>query len=56
MKIIKQTVTNFDGDLFKLLINDLKDIFRKLAYGESFSRDTSGGGPQDNINLIPHLV
>lgn len=46
---------NFEGDYFKSQVWDLKDIFRKLVYKESFSRDTSGGGAQDNLNIIPHM-
>jgi len=56
LKIVKQQVVNFDGDTFKTLLWDLKDVFRKLTYGESFSRDTHGGGPEDNLKLLPHLM
>lgn len=56
LKLIKQQTVNFEGDAFKTLLWDIKDILRKLVYGESFSRDTHGGGPEDNLKLLPHLI
>jgi len=56
LKQIKQHVVNFEVDHFKTVIWDLKDVFRKLVYAESFSRDTQGGGPEDNLKIIPHLT
>lgn len=39
-----------------LLQHDLKQIFVQLAYEESFSIDSQGGGPEHNINMIPFMM
>lgn len=55
-KTISSQIVNFEGDHFRASVWDLKDIFRKLVYKESYSRDTHGGGPEDNLKLIPHMI
>jgi E3 ubiquitin-protein ligase UBR4 len=29
---------------------------KRLAYEDSFSRDTHGGGPEHNMRLIPFFI
>lgn len=36
--------------------HDLKSLFRRFAFEESFSRDSKGGGPEHNMQFIPYMV
>jgi hypothetical protein len=45
-----------DPDLVKVLLHDLKMILKRLAYEDSFSRDTHGGGPEHNMHFVPFML
>jgi len=36
--------------------HDVKQLLKKFAFEESFSRDTKGGGPEHNVMLIPFWI
>jgi E3 ubiquitin-protein ligase UBR4 len=40
----------------KVLSHDFKILLKRLAYEDSFSRDSQGGGPEHNMHLVPFLV
>lgn len=44
------------GKRVKILSHDLMSLLKRFAYQESFSRDSKGGGPEHNMNLIPYTV
>jgi len=39
-------VGNSDSDKLKVVSHDLKQLLRKFAFEESFSKDSGGGGPE----------
>lgn len=39
-----------------MLTYDLKSLLKKFANQESFSRDSKGGGPESNMQLVPLMV
>ena len=49
-------VGNCDPDRVKVLQHDLKMILKRLAYEDSFSRDTHGGGPEHNMHFVPVML
>lgn len=51
-----KTVGNCDPDRVKVIQHDLKMIMKRLAYEDSFSRDTHGGGPEHNMHLVPFMI
>lgn len=38
------------------MLHDLKILLNRLAYEDSFSRDSHGGGPEHNMHLIPFMI
>lgn len=40
----------------RVMFYDLKNLLKKLAFEESFSKDSLGGGAEHNINLIPFMI
>jgi E3 ubiquitin-protein ligase UBR4 len=36
--------------------HDFKLVLKRLAYEDSFSRDTHGGGPEHNMHLVPFMI
>ena len=40
----------------RVIFNDIKNLFKKLAFEESFSKDSHGGAAEQNINLIPLMI
>lgn len=36
--------------------HDFKMVLKRLAYEDSFSRDTHGGGPEHNMHLVPFML
>jgi hypothetical protein len=51
-----KTAGNCDPDRVKVILHDLKMIMKRLAYEDSFSRDTHGGGPEHNMHLVPFMI
>ncbi len=51
-----KTAGNCDPDRVKVMLHDLKMIMKRLAYEDSFSRDTHGGGPEHNMHLVPFMI
>jgi hypothetical protein len=49
-------IGNCDPDHVKVLQHDLKMIMKRLAYEDSFSRDTHGGGPEHNMHFVPFML
>lgn len=45
-----------DNDRIKVMQHDLKMLMKRLAYEDSFSRDTHGGGPEHNMHLLPLMI
>ncbi len=45
-----------DPDRVKVMQHDFKVLMKRLAYEDSFSRDTHGGGPEHNMHLIPFMI
>jgi hypothetical protein len=40
----------------RVMFYDLKLLFKKLAFEESFSKDSHGGGAEHNINFVPFMI
>jgi len=53
---LRNSVGGCDGDRLKVVSHDFKALLKRLAYEDSFSRDTHGGGPEHNMHLIPLFV
>jgi hypothetical protein len=53
---LQKSVGPCDSDRLKVIGHDLKAILKRLAYEDTFSRDTHGGGPEHNMLLIPFFV
>jgi hypothetical protein len=51
-----KAVGNCDTDRLKVLLHDFKMLMKRLAYEDSFSRDTHGGGPEHNMRLVPFMI
>ena len=49
-------ISSLSSPRFRLVTQDLRGLFFKLAYEESFSVDTHGGGRESNVKLIPFMV
>lgn len=45
-----------DSNRVRMLTYDLKSLLKKFANQESFSRDSKGGGPESNMQLVPLMV
>jgi E3 ubiquitin-protein ligase UBR4 len=45
-----------DPNRVKVLSHDLKSLLKRFACQESFNRDSKGGGPESNMNLVPLIV
>ncbi len=45
-----------DTNRVRMLTYDLKSLLKKFANQESFSRDSKGGGPESNMQLVPLMV
>jgi hypothetical protein len=40
----------------KVIIYDLKTLLKRLAFEDSFSKDSHGGSAEHNINLVPYMI
>lgn len=41
-----------DSNRVKVLNHDLKNLLKRFACNESFSRDSKGGGPEHNMQFV----
>ena len=41
---------------FRMLAHDIRSLYLKFSFEESFSVDTHGGGRESNVKLIPFMV
>lgn len=55
-QVLQKSVGQCDNDRIKVLQHDFKLLMKRLAYEDSFSRDTHGGGPEHNMHLIPFFI
>jgi E3 ubiquitin-protein ligase UBR4 len=54
-QVLAKSVGQCDPDRVKVMLHDFKVLIKKLAYEDSFSRDTHGGGPEHNMHLVPFM-
>ncbi|CDW77116.1 e3 ubiquitin-protein ligase ubr4 [Stylonychia lemnae] len=54
--LLTKTVGQCDSDKVKVVLHDFKILLKRLAYEDSFSRDSQGGGPEQNSHLIPFMI
>jgi len=52
---LQESTTHRDIN-FMFAVHDLKLLLLKFANEASFSEECGGGGPQSNLNLVPHLL
>ena len=52
----QQKLASCDADRIKVLLHDLKMVMKRLAWEDTFSRDSHGGGPEHNMRLIPFMI
>jgi len=53
---LQKQVGPCDADRIKVLLHDFKMLMKRLAYEDSFSRDSHGGGPEHNMHLVPFMI
>ena len=53
---LNYSIYNVSLNRSRVIMNDLKNVLRKFAFEESFSKDSNGGEGEHNINLIPLML
>ena len=51
-----KSVGSADSSRVKILCHDLKNLLKRFACNQSFSRDSKGGGPEHNMQFVPYLA